>query len=150
MNTTSEERVLFEENQVRVTNLRAIFENKTYAMSNITSVSLESSEPSSCVSATLLLVGIGLLGLFVVFLFFLAETGSEVAFPLGEALNASMFLLLGGGCLAASIRLRKLAKPTYTVRISSASGESNALSSADRDHVERIVRAMNQAIVMRG
>ena len=41
-------------------------------------------------------------------------------------------------------------KPTYTVQIGSASGESNILESQDVDHITRIVKAMNDAIVRRG
>lgn len=43
-----------------------------------------------------------------------------------------------------------LPKPTYVVRIGSASGEANILSSKDRASIQKIVAAINNAIIGRG
>jgi len=40
-------------------------------------------------------------------------------------------------------------KTKYSVRIRNASGELKVLEAVDRGHVERIVKAMNAAIVQR-
>lgn len=40
-------------------------------------------------------------------------------------------------------------KDSYSVRIGSASGESNALVSKDQDHIMEIVEAINKAIIER-
>jgi hypothetical protein len=148
MNTIPEERIILEERDIRVTNLRAIVGNKTYAMSNVTSVSLNKKDPSSCLSVTFLLIGVGLLGLFLLSLIQLLS--SAIAVPRSVATPTLVLLLLGGGFLAIGILMRRTAKTTYVVRIGSASGESDALSSVDRALIERIVGAMNQAIVLRG
>ncbi|OGC81519.1 MAG: hypothetical protein A2V81_04430 [Candidatus Abawacabacteria bacterium RBG_16_42_10] len=41
------------------------------------------------------------------------------------------------------------AKPTFAVRIGTAGGESNVLESSDSEHIQKIVDAMNKAIVYR-
>jgi hypothetical protein len=58
--------------------------------------------------------------------------------------------LLGIIGIVGGITLMVRAKPTYVVRIGSASGEANALASKDRDHIQKIVDAMNEAIIKRG
>jgi len=42
------------------------------------------------------------------------------------------------------------AKGIYHVKITSASGESDAFSSNDREYIQRIVQAMNEALISRG
>jgi hypothetical protein len=42
------------------------------------------------------------------------------------------------------------AKPSYVVRIGSASGESDGLVSKDSEYIQKIVDAMNKAIIQRG
>jgi len=42
------------------------------------------------------------------------------------------------------------AKPTYTVKVGSASGEVSALKSKDEKYIQSIVQAMNEAIIKRG
>jgi len=141
--TIPEEHVILEERDVRITNLRAILGNKTYAMSNITSVSLNKRTPSR-LPVTFLLMGAGLLALFL--FSFIQLLGGEDT----NAIPVLVLLLFGGGFLALGILMRWAIKPTYVVRIGSASGESDVLTSTDRDLTERIIGAMNQAIVMRG
>jgi hypothetical protein len=131
MNEVSETTIL-EEGNVKITNLRAIISTKTYAMSNVTSVNLSKKSDSNA-PLFLILGGIllGMIGL------------TNVRDYIGCLILA--VLLVGGGILAS-----KTAKPTYTVQIGSASGESNILESQDVDHIKRIVDAMNDAIVRRG
>jgi len=52
--------------------------------------------------------------------------------------------------MGAGIAIAVMTKPSYVVRIGSASGEANALVSKDRAFVGKIVNAMNEAIVKRG
>jgi len=124
---------VYQDTNIQVTNLRAILQGKTYAMANITSVSMYTqpgnSTPGMIVAvlgALLLLVG-------------LADADMR-----GCALVFGLGMLVGGIAIAAS------ARNIYWVRIGSASGETNALSSRDREYITRIVGAMNEAIILRG
>jgi hypothetical protein len=138
------EQVILEEGQVRITNLRAILGPKTYAMSNITSVTMAKSQPGTCLPFALLLGGAALLALF------LLSAYSALSSPRTTDAPSWILLVVGAISLAIGIIVHRGAKPDYIVKIGSASGESNALSSRDRASIERIVGAMNQAIVMRG
>jgi hypothetical protein len=60
-----EEETIFEEGDARITNLRAIISGKTFAMSNITSVSLEELTPSNFLSGAIM-IGSGLAALLAV------------------------------------------------------------------------------------
>lgn len=52
--------------------------------------------------------------------------------------------------LAIGIAWFILNKPKYSVVLSSASGEAEALTSKDSDFISRIVKALNEAIIARG
>jgi hypothetical protein len=59
-------------------------------------------------------------------------------------------VILGAIALSAGVALALLVKDKYVVRIGSASGETDALVSEDRDYIETIVDATNEAIIGRG
>ena len=125
------ETTFYQDGDVTVTNARAILGAKTYAMSNITSVAMGTKPAERGVGIGLVLAGL-----------VLGVIGASVP-------SAPLIFLavpfLGGGIAAAAI-----AKPSYIVRIGSASGESDALASQDEKHVKEIVAALNEAIVGRG
>lgn len=115
------------DNAVRITNTRAILGGKTYAMSNITSVSIVQKKINIVLVVILVLVGLSSLTL------------------IGHSLLASLVIL---AVCAGLIYL--LVRPSYAVHLGSASGESEALVSRNRAQVEQIASAMNEAIVHRG
>lgn len=125
------EETIFKEGSVKITNLRAIIGSKTYAMSNITSVSLSGIEPSNGGAFASLLFG-GLAGLASV----AAQNWWLCAFFL-------LIAAFGGVVIYQSA-------PTYAVIIASASGETNALASKEEHRIRCIVEAINTAIVRRG
>ncbi|HZQ09085.1 MAG TPA: DUF6232 family protein [Anaerolineae bacterium] len=53
-------------------------------------------------------------------------------------------ILIGGIALAAMV------KDKYAVRLGSASGELDGLVDGDRERIQRVVNAMNEAIIKRG
>jgi len=129
MTDTLGEQIIFEEGNVKITNLRAIIGSKTYAMSNVTSVGLGRQNPSRFFPVTLIVVG----GLYALF----GQNGWSS--------------LVGGGLIVVwGFLVLRSAKPTFIVKIGSASGEMKALSSQDKAHMRRIVDAVNEAIVRRG
>jgi hypothetical protein len=118
---------------VLVTNTRAVIENKTYAMSNITSVSMATIPANR--TAGIICIVIGVIGLVA-----------------GLSSSSSQGTCAGIGILFAIIGvvLLMVAKTQYVVRVGSASGESNALQSTDQTLIQKIVNAMNEAIIKRG
>ena len=108
---------------VQVTNARFIVGNQTYAMSGVTSVKA-GSQPKK----------IG---------------GPVILVLLGILLMAAGSILVGVLILALGVFISTLAKATYTVVLSSSSGELTALSGHTEDDIASVVRALNQSIIYR-
>jgi hypothetical protein len=129
----TDEIAVYQDDNIHVTNLRAMLQGKTYAMANVTSVSMftqfGNKTPGVIVAV---LGGLMLLG----------------ALPSSEMRGC--FGIFGLLMLVIGIAIAAAANDVYWVRIGSASGETNALSSRDRDYIQRVVDAMNEAIVRRG
>lgn len=117
-----------DDRDVRVTDKRLIVGNTMYAMANIASVSTALTKPSRRVPLVFIAIGA---------LVFLASGGDSTGLTYGAIL------------LAVGILWWKAQKSVYHLRISSASGQSTAVSSSDRSYVERIVQAVNEAIIKR-
>lgn len=115
---------------VRITNTRAIVGATTYAMANITSVSMAEKPANRKLG-----IVVAILGLIILVITYQLGSSGGVIFGV---------ILLGLGILIAAI-----VKPTYTVRIGSASGETDAISSNDKKYIQAIVRAMNEAFIER-
>ena len=128
----AEEVSVYRDGNIQITNLRAILHDKTFAMANITSVATFR-EPAKTAPGIVL----ALLGGFV----FLSTIASDAD---GCAMVFGLPMLIVG------VAMWMAAKDVYWVRIGSASGETNALQSRDRAYIQKIVDAMNEAIVRRG
>ena len=129
-----EERVIYEEGEVKVTTARAIFGSKTYAMKNITSVEMSKKEASGCAPAALAIFGV------------IAVIYSASSFG-NSAVTGIVGILFGALLLAGSWYSQKASRPDYIVKVSGSSGESNALTSRDQAQIQKIVGAINEAIV---
>lgn len=119
------ETTYYSQGGIDITNSRAIIGGKTYAMANITSVSMGVISPNYILPAV-----VGIAGLLM--------------------LSISDFRLFGLLALVGAGVLFYMAKRRYTVNIGSASGESHALVDKDKGRIQEIVDAMNKAIVERG
>lgn len=129
-----EEKVIYEQGDIRITNLRAIFGAKTYAISNIMSVTKkERTNLSAFLPVAIIVLGIA----FISFAFF-NEVINWVAIGFG------VLMVVGGYFVA------MLLKTEYFVEIGSASGEEQAYHSKSIVKVTDIVRAINQAIIEQG
>ena len=122
-----QEQSFFNSGGVTVTNARAIIGGTTYSMANITSVSVGMTPASRG--------GAILLALFGCVLAAATDGG-------GKGLGV-LLLILG-------IAWAVMAKATYIVKLGSAGGETQALSSKDQPFIEQVVNAMNNAIIHRG
>ncbi|HEV2493295.1 MAG TPA: DUF6232 family protein [Terriglobia bacterium] len=116
---------------VRITNTRLTVDNTTYAMANITSVSIEQEDRSYTRPGLL-----SLIGLVVLFIGLGTSSGAAAVFGL--------LALVGGVWWAYSL------EPDYYVRISSAAGESSTLFTREKAYVEKVVHAIHEAIIHRG
>ena len=121
------EKVFYENGDVKVTNARFIVGGQTYAMNGVTSVRDGKIPPSRGLAIAIIIIG--------VLLMLAGSTGAKV-FGL---------LLVGlGGYLAYA------AKATHIVILHSASGETRALSNTDADFIYGVIDALNQSIIHRG
>ena len=110
-----EEKIFFENGSVKITNSRFIAEDKTYAMANISSVSIGVLSPNKTPVFVFFIIGLVLL--------LLEETrivGIAVA-------------------IVAVIWYYLLKKVEYTVRITSNSGQADSYISKDKTEIAKIV-----------
>ena len=128
------EEQIYSDSVVSITTARVIVSGTTYALRNITSVKTTKTPAKQGCAIMFLLLGILLL------------IGSVGAFSSGA--GTGMTVLLVAGCIVAiAIVWIRACRPTYHVVIASASGEVQALSSQERDYVDKIVGSINDAIV---
>ncbi len=119
----AEEKVFFEEGSVKVTNARFLTYGKTHSMNGITSVTKYMIKPNR--KGPLIVAGIGLLAF--IFKWYVAVI-----------------------ILAAAVAWWFLQKTKYSVQLASASGHNDALTSTNEEYIDRVVNALNDAIVHRG
>lgn len=136
-----EEIPIYSQGEIKVTNLRAVFGEKTYAISNISAVETETVAPSSFGGA---LLAIGILMVIFAIPSFLP---SQNALQSGPKVT---LLLLGLLLLVAGFLSMRAAKSSYTVKISTSSGEVKAYTSDNKELIKNIVESVNQAIIQKG
>ena len=119
-----DEREFFRYEDVAVTNARFMVGAQTFAMSNITSVKASKDSPNRFWPILILVLG------------FFSLIANNVAFAVACG-------VLGGVWLA-------FQKTYYHVALTTAGGETKALTSTQREYVEKVVHALNDAIVHRG
>ena len=116
---------------VNITNARAILDGKTYAMSNITSVNMGIISANRALPIVILIVS----GLAAIF----------------SLLNnsAGAFVLFAAVCGLTYFYYRSL-KDKFIVKLGSSSGESDGMSSTNKEEIQKICAALNESIVSRG
>lgn len=122
-----EEQAFFEEGYVTVTRSRIVIGNQTYPVANITSIRTDTVDPN--------LLGVFLAGILGAILLIVGITQSATTFLLGAVL------------IAVSVVMWKRAKTTYTIFFGTAGGERRALENEDADYVNRVARAIDQALI---
>lgn len=129
--TVTPEAPLFDASGVTITPTRAIMRCKTYAMANITSVTVRVTHPQR--SGGYLMMSLGTCVLLA-----------------GLANQEGTAIVVGIALLGVGYYKGIAPKDTHHVFLGSASGEGEAISSHDRAFINGIVDAMNDAIVQRG
>jgi Family of unknown function (DUF6232) len=134
---SEQEQEYYRSSEVLITNTRAELGDRTFAMANITAVSMGTrTNPRHGCAFVLFAIG------FVIVVTGLAEISISKG---GEG-----WLLLGLIIVGVVVVWWITLKPFYTVNISSASGESRAMQSHNKEDIEHIVAAIKQAIIERG
>lgn len=119
------EKIFYQDANVTVTQSRFVTETTTYAMRNISSVTLYKLTKSRFVQIVLIILGV------------LTMLADDLKF-------------LGLLIIAAGILWLYKTKDEYSVRITSNAGESDGFISHDRQVVSTIVDAVNQAMAYQG
>lgn len=119
------ETTFYQDTSVTVTQSRFVTQSKTYAMRNISSVHVFEIEKSRVFPILMILFGLP-------FVF------SKDIFWIG------LILISLGLLIIFSI------KNEFAVRISTNAGEANSIISKNRDYIQKIVNALNEAIIHRG
>ena len=118
-----DEKTFFEYEDVKVTNARFISGSQTYAMSNVTSVKAYEKKPNRIGGIVVLVLG-------------LAIAAGEPAVGLAIVAAAAIYLYMQ--------------KTVYHVMLATSGGETSALKTYQRNYLDKVVSALNQAIVHRG
>ena len=115
------------ENNVTVTRSRIVIDNQTYPVANITSIRTDTKPPN--------LIWPFLMGIIGVFLLIAGINGDATSFLIGAVL------------IAVAVIVWRKAKPTHTIFFGTAGGERRALESQDGDYVQRVARAIDEALI---
>ncbi len=118
-----DEKTYFEYEDVKVTNARFITGSQTFAMSNVTSVKASEEKPKRLSGILILIVGLAI---------------------------ANQSPIVGIAIAAAAAFYLYKQKTMYHVMLSTAGGETSALKTHQREYLDEVVGALNQAIVYRG
>lgn len=141
----AEEKTFFQYEDVTVTNSRFMVGSQTFAMSNITSVKASEQEPKRFWPIALVVIGV---------LVLMGSVGVGLAIGgigvkgLAEVILGYVGIGLAIGGIGVAWLLKQ--KTMYHVMLTTAGGETSALSSEQREYITKVVQALNEAIVARG
>jgi hypothetical protein len=130
----------YSDDHITITNARARIYGKTYAMAHVTSVAMLRQNPDRLLPVVMLILGGGV---FVVTILVIMLLGTDWSSFACFWLPSFVCMVIGGIWLLSS-------RPKYILRISTASGETDATASRDRDYIGRVVQVINQVIIERG
>lgn len=153
---STQETVFYQDEGILITNTRAVFGAKTYSMANITSVSTHFVPANRMPGIIAAIVGglltacCGLLAISPLLTLGSSDYSGDTSGIFRSVAVLVIGAVIGLLILAGGVALAIMSKPTYVVRIGSTSGEADALASKNKEYIERIVVAMNEAIIKRG
>jgi hypothetical protein len=128
--------VILDEAAISVTSARLIASGQTYAMSGITSVKKGVAYPPKLWPVLMILLGLLMIAAVI--------GNTDKSAPVALGVGSSLFFLVVGFLWLRSKR------PIYVVVLTSASSETKAYTSTDEAFVDRVIKAINDAIVHRG
>jgi hypothetical protein len=131
-----DEKVFFKEGNVLVTSARFVTGGTTYAMKNITSV-MPIKQYQSKVPGIIACWVFGFFGALMILISLIEK----------KFVMAVIAFLVAAGLIKLMRRHLSRFKPTCIVQIRSASGETPVLTTQDEALFERVMQAVNQAII---
>lgn len=131
------ERVFLDEPDIFVSSSRVFLLDTTYATANITSVSKRFQPPKT--GGAILLMAVGAVH----------SLAALVGLAQGSSVR-SEWLAITLGLFVLGLVWFRTSKPIYRVVLASASGETETLRTEDEALVNRVVRAVNEAVLARG
>ena len=136
--TESTERILLQEGNIKITDMRVIVGSKTYPLADTTSVSLTVRHEKGLIPLILILMG-AVIGIIYVI--------SSIS---PDGLINWVALMIGGiialACFGLGLFIHIRSKPLYIINLENSSGGTDILQSYDQHQVRRIVDAVNKAI----
>jgi hypothetical protein len=152
MDNQNEEKIFFQQNNVLVSQSRLVIGDKTYVLRNISSVSTASNCSIKKPSKTFykILVGIASILLFqkIITIGLYLEVNKEV--PFSDYVKVVLYIGLIIFSIYTMSKLKTQYFYSYFIRISSNSGTSDVLNSPDKSYIQKVVDALNQAIIYNG
>ena len=152
MDNQNEEKIFFQQNNVLVSQSRLVIGDNTYVLRNISSVSTASNCSIKKPSKTFykILVGIAFILLFqkIITIGLYLEVNKEV--PFSDYVKVVLYIGLIIFSIYTMSKLKTQYFYSYFVRISSNSGTSDVLNSPDKSYIQKVVDALNQAIIYNG
>jgi hypothetical protein len=130
-----DETILYQDKKIQITNARAVFASKTYAVPNITSVSLKTKPGKTAPVIPTFFLGVALILAGVMMLF--GGTGFGLA------------LIVIGGVIIWVANTLEDEKPIYIIRMVTSGSEVDVLITDDKGRARQISDALNQALIMR-
>lgn len=147
------EMIILEVDNVRITTVRAFIGWKTYEISSIVSAILQERNLSPAagkagITISFISLVLGILSCIAAFSGrFISIIENLWGWP---RINVHfLFAVLGLLFIYRWLIGREVDKTTYIVQIETASGKSNILESKDKDHIQRVIDAINNAIARR-
>jgi hypothetical protein len=129
------EHILLDENGFFVSNARFVNNKQTYAMSGVTSVNQFVEQPSRKWPIIITILGA---------LFFLQSLS------LFHNASGLPVMIFGVTLILLGVWLYRRKVPVYGVVLHSASGQARTAQCIDRMFIERVITALNEAIILRG
>lgn len=131
-----DEKTFYESDNIKVTSVRFIVNNQTYALSSVNSVRVSEVDTTSLYTAPALIAAGGIVWV----LFLIAFKGRPIYYLQPIALMVAGIYLL--------TRIKKNSE--YRVVLTTSSGENAVLRSNEKQEIILVEKALNDAIVYRG
>jgi len=138
----SEEETIFHEKDVWVTNKRFITDQQTVAVSSITSVETQTQSSFPFLPLVLFVLGAFMILFGLIGLVTLSASSKYTGMVLG---------VFGASMISLGVRLTKTTKThhQYFIHLTTSSGRVRILPGTDKEFIDRVVNALNRAIVLR-
>ena len=128
---------------ILITDARVVVSNKTYALSNITSVEALVKPPNRLPGAIVAALGLAMILGPICFALNSSLTSNDMGYALLGALSGLALFALG-------VFLAYNAKTRYAVVVVTTVGEVEILSANDKEFIREIIAALNKAIAQKG